>query len=180
MKNILSAVKIMPLLVLLVPIIIFSNVNAASRSDCEGHANSSECKQQIDSQCAGKPSQEEQQCIKDVLSQYPTNGIGTDKVDNCPTGSGGANAFNPSGNCVTALPQVAGNQEQVRNGLALAFGIGAAISLVSISIAAFNFATAATDAEKISRSKKTILFSIIGLVVTLSAEAIVLTVVGHI
>lgn len=178
MKKLLTLTKLGILISVLSPLIIFANAQAASITDCSGHANASECKAEIQqAQCSAKPDKAAQQCIQDILSKYPTTGYGTDKVDNCPTNQ--SNAFNPSGSCVTALPQVAGSQDEVKNGLAIVFGVGAAVSLVSIMIAAFNFVTAATDSEKISRAKKTILFSLIGLVITLSAEAIVLTVVDH-
>lgn len=104
--------------------------------------------------------------------------IQTEKPKNCGTNS--SNAFNSQAtpNCITNLPNVVDSHSQVTSGLQVAFGVAAGVALISLIIAAFNFATAATDAEKISRSKKAIIFSLIGLVITLSAEAIVLTVVG--
>jgi hypothetical protein len=98
------------------------------------------------------------------------------KVDNCGTGNG--SAFNPTQNCLTTLPSVQANENTIRTGLQVVFGIAAGVSLITLGIAAFNFATIATDAEKISRSKKAIEFSLIGLAITLLAEAIVTTVIG--
>lgn len=102
-----------------------------------------------------------------------------DKPQNCGTGQ--SNAYKPEDtpNCITNLPNVAGNHDQVVAGLGIAFGVAAGVALVSLALAAFNYATAATDADKITRAKKTIVLSLIGLVITLSAEAIVLTVLGR-
>lgn len=98
------------------------------------------------------------------------------QVTNCETNQ--TNAFNPSGGCLTALPKVYSSDQQVQNGLKIVFGVSAGISLVSLSIAAFNYATVATDPDKISRAKQTIILSLVGLIISLSAEAIVLTVLG--
>jgi hypothetical protein len=94
------------------------------------------------------------------------------KIQNCPTGKNCNESF-------TNLPQVNAGPGQVTNALKIVFGVAAAVALISLGIAAFNFATAQTDAEKISRSKKAILFSLLGLIIALSAEAIVLTVLDR-
>ena len=77
------------------------------------------------------------------------------------------------------LPSVNANDNQLANGLAVAFGVAAAIAVLSIVIAGFNFATSEGDPDKISRSKRNIVLSLIGLAITLSAEFIVLTVLGR-
>lgn len=81
--------------------------------------------------------------------------------------------------CLSILPQVNANENQLKIGLGIAFGIFAAVAVIVIIIAAINFATSEGDADKISRSKKTIIYALIGLIICLSAEAIVLTVVGR-
>lgn len=109
--------------------------------------------------------------IQNIFAQF-------DKVQNCPNGE--SSAFNPkqSGECLTNLPQVAAGESQLKTILAIVFAVAAAVALISLMIAAINFATAATDHEKIARSRQAIVFSLLGLVIALSAEAIVLTVVG--
>lgn len=103
----------------------------------------------------------------------PTIFAATPVVDNCP-------GENTGDSCSTTLPQVlTGNSDQFVNGLKVVFGIAVGVALISLAIAAFNFATAGTDADKISRSKNGIVFALIGLVITLSAEAIVLTVLSR-
>lgn len=112
-----------------------------------------------------------------VYSQ-PAQASGTyiEKIDNCGTNKG--SAFNPTKQCITTLPNVQSDTNTVRLGLQIVFGAAAGVSLITLGIAAFNFATVATDAEKISRSKKAIEFSLVGLAITLLAEVIVTTVVG--
>ena len=93
-------------------------------------------------------------------------------VQNCP-------AESSRDNCLTNLPQIQGQDtSQIVDNLPVVFGVAAGVALISLLIAAFNYATAGTDAEKISRSKNAIVFSLVGLVITLSAEAIVLTLLG--
>lgn len=75
---------------------------------------------------------------------------------------------------LTKLPEVKANENQIENILAVAFGVVAGIAVLSLVIAAINFATGGGDPEKISRSKNAIIFSLVGLAIALSAEAIVL------
>lgn len=81
--------------------------------------------------------------------------------------------------CLSVLPEVSANDNQLRQGLSIAFGIFAAVAVVVIIIAAINFTTAEGDPDKISRAKKTIIYAAIGLIICLLAEAIVLTVLGR-
>jgi type IV secretory pathway VirB2 component (pilin) len=76
----------------------------------------------------------------------------------------------------TGLPDVNADQNSLNNILAIFFGVVAALAVLSIIIAGFNFVTSDGDPEKISRSKRTIILALIGLVIAMSAEAIVLTV----
>lgn len=101
-----------------------------------------------------------------------------DKVDNCGTNKG--SAFNPTQQCLTTLPAVKADKGTVKQGLQIVFGAAAGVALISLGIAAFNFATVATDAEKISRSKRAIEFALIGLTISLLAEAIVTVVIGKV
>lgn len=82
-------------------------------------------------------------------------------------------------NCLSVLPEVKANDAQLKNGLMIAFGIFAAVAVIVIIIAAINYAASEGDPEKISRSKKTIIYALIGLVIALSAEAIVITLLGR-
>lgn len=81
--------------------------------------------------------------------------------------------------CVVNLPSVAANQSQVTSALAIVFGTFAAVAVIVIIIAAINFANTEGDPEKIARAKRTIIFALVGLVIAISAEAVVLTIVNR-
>ena len=91
-------------------------------------------------------------------------------------------AFDPKAtpDCLSNLPEVAANSSNLELGLGVIFGVAAGVALLSLVIAAINFATASTDFEKVARSKKAIIYSLIGLVIALIAEAIVLTLLDNI
>ncbi len=94
------------------------------------------------------------------------------KIKNCPPESSDTN-------CLTVLPQVAGNADQIRNILSVVFAVAAALAVVIIIIAAINFAASEGNPDKIAQSRKTIIYALIGLVIALSAEAMVLTLIGR-
>lgn len=98
---------------------------------------------------------------------------------NC--GDGESDAFNPGKNpeCLTNLPGTPADTNSVQLGLSIVFGVAAAIALISLVIAAMNYATAATDSEKIARSRKAIIYSLMGLVIAISAEVMVLTILDN-
>lgn len=81
--------------------------------------------------------------------------------------------------CTNIIPEAAANQAQVTTGLGLVFGAFAAIAIVVIIISAINFVTSEGNPEKISKAKRGIIYALLGLVISLSAEAIVLLVVGR-
>lgn len=82
--------------------------------------------------------------------------------------------------CLSNLPSVSAGENQVEAILAVVFGVFAAVAVIIIVIAAINFASSEGNPDNISRAKKTIIYALIGLVISLSAEVIVLTVVGRI
>ncbi len=79
---------------------------------------------------------------------------------------------------IAGLPEVKADQDNLNNLFATIFGTIAAVAIIIIMIASINFATAGSDTEKIARSKNAIIYAVIGLVIALSAELIVLTVLG--
>lgn len=92
-----------------------------------------------------------------------------------------SNSFNPKAksDCLVNLPETPlSKPEQLQLGLGVIFGVAAGIAVLSLLVAAFNYATAGTDFDKIARSRKTIVYSLMGLIISLSAEAIVLTLIG--
>jgi len=110
--------------------------------------------------------------ITRILAQF-------DRVPNCPAGQ--SDAWNPKATpeCLTSLPQVAAGQAQVTTALKIVFAVAAGIALISLMIAALNYVTAFSDQDKIARSRRNVVYSLIGLIIALSAEAIVLTVIGR-
>jgi hypothetical protein len=84
-----------------------------------------------------------------------------------------------SDSCISVLPKVAADQGQIQNILAVLFGILGALAVIFIIVAAINIATADGNPEKIGRAKRTIIFALIGLVIAVSAETIVFTVVNR-
>jgi len=79
----------------------------------------------------------------------------------------------PSANDV-GLPQVAATDDAARTLKSVIFGAVAAVAIIVIIFASFNFVTGGDDPEKISRSKKAIIYAFVGLALAASAEAIVL------
>jgi len=101
------------------------------------------------------------------------------KPQNC--GGGQSDAYKPGNTpqCLTNLPGVAANDSSLQQAMGIVFGVAAAIALISLVIAALNYATAATDTEKIARSRKAIIYSLLGLVIAITAEAMVLTLLDN-
>ncbi len=81
--------------------------------------------------------------------------------------------------CAGILPNVSANEDQVQNGLAIVFGVFAAVAIIVIILAAISFATSEGNPENISNAKKTIIYALIGLIIALSAEAAVFFLLGN-
>ncbi len=81
--------------------------------------------------------------------------------------------------CVSTLPEIKANEAQIQNLLSIVFGVFAAVAVIVIILAAINLAAAEGNPEGISKAKKTIIYALIGLIISLSAEALVLTVLGR-
>jgi hypothetical protein len=77
------------------------------------------------------------------------------------------------------LPQVEADDTQLEDIMAVVFGGVAAVAVLVIMFASINYITAGGDPDKISRSKKTIIFALVGLAIAIFAESIVLTVLGR-
>lgn len=102
-----------------------------------------------------------------------------DKIQNCPSGS--SDVYDPEarGQCLTNLPQVAAGETEVKRILTIIFAVAAGVALISLMIAALNYVTAFSDKDKIARSRRNIIYSLLGLIIALSAETIILTVVDR-
>lgn len=80
--------------------------------------------------------------------------------------------------CASVLPEVKANEANVQTGFAILFGIIGAVAVIVIIIAAINLATAEGNPEKISVAKRAIIYAAIGLVIAISAEIIIFTLLG--
>jgi len=78
------------------------------------------------------------------------------------------NSLNPD-----TLPKNNLGNSDLQNVLSIVFGVAAVIAVLMIVIAGFRFIVGEGNPEETSKAKSTILYAIIGLFVSLSAEAIV-------
>lgn len=72
-----------------------------------------------------------------------------------------------------SLPQPQANQSTVSAILGIAFGIIGALSLLMITVSGLRYITSAGNPEKTAKAKSGIIYAIVGLVIAISAEAIV-------
>lgn len=74
---------------------------------------------------------------------------------------------------VQGLPKVDAGSGTVDSVLKLVFGIAGAVALVVLTVAAFQYVVSQGDPQSTAKAKNTILYAIIGLVVTALAFTIV-------
>ena len=82
----------------------------------------------------------------------------------CPTGGNG---------CDTGLPRVAAGGTQVNQILQVVFGIIGGLALLFIIIGALRYTISAGDPQAAAKARSTIIYAAVGLVIAVSAEAIV-------
>ena len=80
----------------------------------------------------------------------------------------------------TGLPSVQAGKSQVDTALQIVFGVIGAMALIFIIIGGIQFVTSQGDPQSANKARNTILYSVVGLVVALSAEVIVTFVLGKI
>lgn len=88
----------------------------------------------------------------------------------CP---GGGNS------CNTGLPQVSFSGSELQTILQIVFGTIGALAVLFIIIGGFRFVISAGDPEDTSKAKSTIFYALIGLIVAVSAEALISFVLVH-
>ena len=76
------------------------------------------------------------------------------------------------------LPNVTADDKFAQKVFAIVFGIVGALAVLTIIVGSLNLAKSGGNPEEISKAKKTIIFSLVGLMVVLLAEAIVFFVIG--
>src|ERR1039458_6110223 len=80
--------------------------------------------------------------------------------------------------CNTGLPNVNAGSSEVHTALAIFFGIAAVISILMIVIGALAFVTSGGKPEESAKARETIIYAAVGLLVSLTAEAVVAFVLG--
>jgi hypothetical protein len=75
--------------------------------------------------------------------------------------------------CDTGLPMVQASNANLTILMQIVFGVVGAIAMIVIIIAAMNMSLAEGDAGKVARARQTAIFAIVGLVIAISAEAII-------
>ncbi len=82
------------------------------------------------------------------------------------------------GTCDTGLPKVTADSSALHTALEIFFGIAAVISVLMIVIGGLSFVTSGGKPEEAAKARETIIYAAIGLLVSLSAEAVVAFVLG--
>lgn len=77
------------------------------------------------------------------------------------------------------LPHAAATPDTVKAILQIVFGIIGALALLMITVSGLRYITSAGSPEKTSRAKDGIVYAVVGLVIAISAEAIVTYVVSR-
>jgi len=74
---------------------------------------------------------------------------------------------------VKALPQPAADSSKVQAIFRIVFGIIGALSLLMMTIGGFRYITSDGDPQNAAKAKGTVIFALVGLIVSISAVAIV-------
>jgi len=85
------------------------------------------------------------------------------------------NCENGGADCLTTLPETTANAATAEKIFGIIFGTIAAISVLIIVLSALNWAIRGGDSEVITRSRKAIVYALIGLAIALLSETLVLT-----
>ena len=95
------------------------------------------------------------------------------QINSCST-----NSQDP--NCLLPLPHVAADNTTLQSILSILFGVIGAVTVIIIIIQGIKFSLSGGDAEKAATARKAIIYAVIGLAVSISAEIIVNFVLGSI
>lgn len=87
---------------------------------------------------------------------------------------------NGKGNCDTGLPVVAADSNNVQVALQITFGVVGALAILMIIISSFRLASSEGNPQEATKARQGIIYSAVGLILALSAEAIVTFVLGSV
>jgi hypothetical protein len=85
---------------------------------------------------------------------------------------------NTTGNFCTGLPVAGASSGNLHSLLQVVFGVFAVLAVLMVTISALNFINAQGDPNKVTNARNTIIYALVGLVLSLSAEVIVTFVLG--
>jgi uncharacterized membrane protein YidH (DUF202 family) len=83
-------------------------------------------------------------------------------------------------NFCTDLPKGGASSANLQNLLQIVIATLAAIAVLIIVIASLNFVTSSSDPQKVAKARSTIVYALVGLVIAISAEAIVTFALGKV
>jgi hypothetical protein len=84
-----------------------------------------------------------------------------------------------AGQIKNPFPQVPAGQNVITVILNIVFGVVGSLSLLFVVIGGFRYVVSSGDPQNTARAKNTIIYAVVGLVVTLLAAAIVNYIVGN-
>ena len=79
----------------------------------------------------------------------------------------------------TGLPPVAADATTLQIGLQLVFGVIGAVAILFIVVSALRLIVSGGDSQAVAKTRQSIIYAAIGLVIVVSAELIVTFVVGR-
>ncbi len=80
----------------------------------------------------------------------------------------------------TVLPQPSANTSTIQTVLTIVFGIVGALALLMIIVSGLRYILSAGDPQRMSKAKDGIIYALVGIVIAITAEAIVNFVVARI
>ena len=93
-------------------------------------------------------------------------------VTNCKSGT-------DDGSCLTNLPQIAADSSAISAFLSILFAVLAAVAVIIIVVQGIKFSLSQGDPQKAADARKAIIYAVVGLAISLSAEAIVRLLIGR-
>jgi len=79
-----------------------------------------------------------------------------------------------------SLPKTSAGSDQLKTVLQIVFGIAGAISVLMITIAGYSYIISSGDPQKTAKAKDTILYAVIGLVISILSFSIVSFIIGKV
>jgi hypothetical protein len=95
-------------------------------------------------------------------------------IENCPENASETNS------CLTNLPQVNADGSALTTILSIVFGTISAVAMIIIIVQSLRFVLSSGEPEKAAEARKGIIYALIGLVISLSANVIVVFVLKDI